>query len=168
MNNSRPNTLFRDLFILALLLVLISQAYKKAYSFLVMHKNSMIHELDRNFADQLYSAQRQARIVKNLLEQLDITDQRKTDFLQTNSQLIKIEDKYTKNSPGLLFLGPIGTASIILKEQELEKHLLDALNALGLLLLGLVDTNQKHTPALSIEAGLQYNQDLINKLLKIN
>lgn len=167
MKNNRSETWFKDLIILAVLLMLIGYAYRKMYTFLSMHKHSIIHELDRNFADQLYSTQRQARIVKNMLEQSDITDARLDQFNQTEHFLNKIEEKYTKNSPGLLFLGPIGTASIVLKEQELRKQLLEVINNLARLLAGLADSNKTFNETTSIDNGLATNQGYINKILNI-
>jgi hypothetical protein len=167
MHNKESTIFFRDLFILLALLALLSIAYKKTCQFLMLHKKSIIHELDKDFADQLYSTQRHARILQNIFEQSDSSAAKKNQLTQVTTLLNKIEEKYKKNSPGLLFLGPIGTASIVLKEQELEKRLLDALNQLGALLLAAVDSTKVYVPVNSIDAGIKANQLLINTLLRI-
>ena len=48
------NSTIKDLFLLACLFGMILYAYKRAHIFLNLHTKSLIHELDRTFADQLY------------------------------------------------------------------------------------------------------------------
>ena len=157
-----------DALLFAFLISLLVYAYKNTYRYAALHNTSLIHELDRTFADQLYSAQRQARLIKSLVEQFgnkhaDIVE--KID--KTLITLQDIEVKYSKNSPGLLFLGPIGTASIILKEQELEKKLLATINKLGSLVQPIISQAAPYTPATTIDAALQINQEYLGYLLKV-
>jgi hypothetical protein len=45
-------------------------------------------------------------------------------------QLSSIEEKYTKNSPGLALLGPIGSAAIVTKEEQLQLKLVNVVSDL--------------------------------------
>ena len=49
----------RDLLFLIALIFLVKSGYERTTSFISAHKNSMVHELDRTFLDQMYVTQRQ-------------------------------------------------------------------------------------------------------------
>lgn len=126
----------------------------------------MIHELDRSFVDQVYAMQRHIRILMELMEQgcIDDTCLEKVRQMQKNVEII--ESKYTKNSPGLLLLGPIGTTSIVVKEQQLARRLLQYVNEMNQILnqmaqvygvQGVIDRG----PIASVELGLQHNSALL-------
>lgn len=164
MSHKKSGSWFRDLCIFALLIFLLSKVYKRGYEFLDLHKNSVIHQLDKTFADQLYSAQRQANTIKNFFEHLPRNPKEHDKLMATIEALNSIEQKYTKNSPGLLLLGPIGTTSIILKENDLLSQLLVQINALGLILAEYAHI--PYTSAKTVNEALQRTQDAINKIIK--
>lgn len=161
---NKSNSLFRDFCIFALLVFLISRVYKRAYEFLNLNKNSVIHQLDKTFADQLYSTQRQAHTIKHFFDHLPQNPKQNQALLTIIDMLNVIEEKYTKNSPGLLLLGPIGTTSIILKENDLNNQLLTHINGLGGLLAEFA--NSTFVPANNVNDALQRNQELISKIIK--
>mgnify|MGYP001432934396 CR=1 FL=1 len=66
--------LIRDLFLFTVLALLIIHASDRLKTFLSLHKNSFIHELDRGFADQLYIVQKQVRTMLQYIEQGTIAD----------------------------------------------------------------------------------------------
>jgi hypothetical protein len=156
-----------DLILFIGLMALFIYAYRGTHSYVTLHNNSLIHQLDRTFADKLYSAQRQVRIATSLLDQIDQLPIHHRQLDKITSSLTSIEDKYSKNSPGLLFLGPIGTTSIVLKEQELEEQLLVSLNQLSVILQQLVPNSPAHENATSVQDALEKNQEYIGYLLKL-
>ena len=54
----------RDILLLCTLFFFVKIAFDRTSSFLAMHKESMIHELDRSFIDQIYTAQRQLHFLE--------------------------------------------------------------------------------------------------------
>ena len=85
-----------------------------------------------------------------------------------NHEIQNIKKQVTKNSPALALLGPIGTASIVLKEQQLEEKLLQAINTTGNILSTFVTykTEQpiSYVHVQSITEGLKLNQEQLNLL----
>lgn len=148
----------RDLLLACVLLALVQIAIEHNISFLLEHKNSVTHELDRDFIDQIYTAQRQIHILDQHPE-YGITHA--STIADIKSKLFTIEEQYKKNSPGLMLLGPIGTASTVLKEQKLNKKLLTVLNELSTLLNDI--TNQPEVPKtlLTINDALNHNKNLL-------
>src|SRR5438445_9818915 len=101
--------ILRDVTLFSLLLLLINIALQDTKSYILEHKQSIIHELDRSFIDQLYTAQRQL----HMLEEYPLyNDTYATTLIDIKSRLTAIEEQYKKNSPRLALLGPIGTAAI--------------------------------------------------------
>src|SRR5690606_38726955 len=84
-----------------------------------------IHELDRSFIDQIYTAQRQIHYLEQHPEHSANFGSAIADI---KNRLVTIEEKYKKNSPGLALLGPIGSAAIVAKEERLHHQLLDTVN----------------------------------------
>ncbi|QQR54113.1 hypothetical protein IPH25_04680 [bacterium] len=158
-----------DLLSACLLFALILYVLKNNQSFLELHSRSLVHELDQSFADQLYSAQRHIRIAQQLFQAR--TETRLPDWKQTidkiSAQLADIEAKYGGNSPGVMFLGPIGTTSIILKEKELSQKLLEQILQTNTLLQALAEQPLPLAPATSVSEALHRNQVLISHLLKL-
>ena len=68
MEPKRSNSAARDFILFIILTVLVVNAYKDGYTFLALHNNSIIHELDRSFTDQLYTVQRQLRVTKTIVD----------------------------------------------------------------------------------------------------
>jgi hypothetical protein len=161
------NNSVKDIFLFACLAAMIIYAYKRAHLFLNLHTKSLIHELDRTFADQLFSAQRQARVAKSVLEQAGPQfDQTVAKIEKTSQALKEIEEKYSNNSPGLLFLGPIGSASIVLKEQQLETKLLAETINIASALSTLLPKELVKPAVNTIDAQINQNQEYINYLMQ--
>lgn len=168
MDTKKTNSTFLDLLLFILLIILLFKSYKGAYSFLLMHRKSLIHELDRSFADQLYTTERQIRLTKGILDHINSSVEYTKNLEKLTDKLQLIEEKYTKNSPGLLFLGPLGTASIVLKEQNLSEDLLKIIESLGELLHSISQSEKPFLAPQTIDTGLQNNQSYITNLLKLH
>jgi hypothetical protein len=145
----------RDIFLACTLIALVQIAIEHNVSFLLEHANSVTHELDRDFIDQIYTAQRQIHM---LTEHPEYGITFEATIADIKNKLSDIENKYKKNSPALALLGPIGTASTVLKEQELNKKLLTVLNELSLLLHTINNKQEAFETLLTINDALDYNK----------
>jgi hypothetical protein len=152
----------RDIILLGALFFLIKTVFEQNHTFLVAHKKSMIHELDRTFIDHLYTAQRQAHALEEHVGHGSIFSAAITDI---KNQLATIEEKYKTNSSGLALLGPIGTASIVLKEEKLNQKLLHAINKLGHLACTISTIELPFTAAETVANGLHANKIMIKNLI---
>src|SRR5437870_9548785 len=103
----------RDILLACTLIALVQIAIEHNVSFLLEHTNSITHELDRDFIDQIYTAQRQIHTLDQHPEH-GITHA--ASIADIKDKIFTIAEQYKKNSPGLMLLGPIGTASTVLKE----------------------------------------------------
>src|SRR5437773_1657539 len=92
---------FIDFILFAALIALFIYAYKGTYRYMTLHNESLIHQLDRTFADQLYTAQRQVRVTSSLLDQMGKLEIHQKNLDKIATMLADIEDKYARNSPGL-------------------------------------------------------------------
>lgn len=149
-HQSNENHIIRDILLLFALFFLGNIAFNRTISFIVAHKDSLIHELDRSFIDQLSTAQR----LVHRLEQNIQNDQELQEVNRIKSTITAIEEKYKKNTPALALLGPIGTASIVIKEQQLQEKLLKAVNDIGKLIHHISHNESEFIPFESIEIGL--------------
>jgi len=158
-----------DLLLLLFLITLIGYAGKRMNQFILLHKDSYIHELDRTFIDYLHTAQKQLQKTKNVICIKDKNHElieKKLTTLQQN--LSYIEEKYCNNSPSLVLLGPIGTTAIILKERKLAQQLHKIVHEIGNILHNYLKTADHSSYQLfpSIEANLRTNKALIKQLHK--
>lgn len=162
------NNELKDLLLFGCLLALLVYGYQKARTYINIHTNTLVHELDHNFIDRLYSVQRQARVTQLLFEHApDDSVQAINTLTLITKALSGIEEKYSSNSQGVMFLGPIGSTAIILKEQELENQLVTIAQEIGSLLRSLL--KQTHPDALqssNIDNLIAQNQKYITQLLK--
>jgi hypothetical protein len=162
------NNELKDLFLFACLIALLLYGYQKARTYINIHTNTLVHELDHNFIDRLFSLQRQVRITQLLFEQSSDTIPGAFGILSALSKTLSdVEEKYGSNSHGVMFLGPIGSTAIILKEQELEARLVTVAQEIGALLRSLL---KKPFPAglqsTNIDSLIEQNQNYITQLLK--
>ncbi|HSC24714.1 MAG TPA: hypothetical protein VLB80_00655 [Candidatus Babeliales bacterium] len=151
----------RDIFFLYILIFLVKIAFDRTVTYIEMHSQSIIHELDRSFIDQVYTAQRQLHILQ---EHPLYMDAHAITMAEIGSELTMIEEKYKKNSLGLAFLGPIGSTAIVTKEEELQKKLLLSINDLGEILNSIHNKQERFSPAQTIENGLDSNKQLLQTL----
>ena len=152
----------RDIILLCMLFFLVKTAFDRTYSFLEEHKESMIHELDRSFIDQIYTAQRQLHFLQ---EHPLYAHTHEHAIGEIKAQLTTIEEKYKKNSPGLALLGPIGSTAIIIKEAQLEHKLLDVINDLSKLFANINKQHEDFIPAQTINCALDVNKQALRALL---
>lgn len=151
----------RDILLLCALLFLGKIAFDRTTSFIAVHKKSIVHELDRTFIDQLYTAQRQL----HFLEEHPIHGSEfAVAITDIKSRLVTIEDKYKTNSPGIMLLGPIGSAAIVAKEEKLQKQLLEIANDINNILhtVNNPDHELKHLATISI--ALESNKKLLQAM----
>ena len=151
----------RDIFFLCALVFLVRTAFDRTVSFIEIHKDSMIHELDRSVIDQIYTAQRQLHFLEEHPLYADTYAQTIADI---KSQLTTIEEKYKKNSAGLVFLGPIGSAAIVAKEEQLQQKLLTAVNDLSKVFASIDHHAENFNPAQTVDSGLDVNKQLLRTL----
>ncbi|MGB8367274.1 MAG: hypothetical protein WCD44_02850 [Candidatus Babeliales bacterium] len=157
----------RELFLFSLLFTLIGYAGKRMNQFIILQKNSYIHELDRTFVDYLQIAQQQLRKTRDIIyltENDNILIEQKITTLQ--KYLSSIEERYRTNSPSLALLGPIGTIAIIVKEQKLAQQLHKIVHEIGTILYNCLKTTGQPSYQLlpSIEANLRTNKALLKQL----
>jgi hypothetical protein len=150
----------RDCLFLCALLFLLKTAYERNYAFLNAHKHSIIHELDRNIIDQLYTAQRHVHYLQEHPVHGHTYGHAIADIKE---RLTAIEEKYHKNSPGLALLGPIGSAAIVAKEELIQQKLLNIVNEINKILCTIYEM-EVLKPVDTIEDGLIMNKNLISKL----
>jgi len=156
-----------DLILFFLLITLIGYAGKRMNKFILVQKQSYIHELDRTFIDYLYTTQQQLQKTKNIAyikEKSYGSLEKRLNVLQQH--LSCIEGKYSSNSPGLTLLGPIGTMAIVLKEQNLAQQLYKMVHEIGSILHDYLKTtgNTPYQLFPSIEANLRANKAMIKQL----
>lgn len=151
----------RDIFFLGALVFLVKVAFDRTSSFIAIHKDSMIHELDRSFIDQIYTAQRQLHFLE---EHPLYADTFASTIADIKAQLTVIEEKYKKNSPSLVFLGPIGSAAIVAKEEVLLQKLLMVINDLSRVFANIDNSLESFVPAQTVNNGLDTNKEFLRHL----
>jgi|GEM_PF-2831913 len=122
----KKNSFAHDILMIALLLFLGTILVNRIKRYINLNKHSVIHELDIDIADMITLIQRHLGIVRQTISMLGINDAH-TKLARTirslTNQLHDLERSYARNAPSLALLGPIGTASIVLKEQEIKDKL---------------------------------------------
>lgn len=152
----------RDILLLCALFFLVKTAFERTFAFIELHKNSVVHELDRSFIDQIYTAQRQLHFLEEHPVYFDTFAPAIADIKE---QLASIEEKYKKNSPGLALLGPIGSAAIVAKEEQLQQKLLTVVNNLSKIFANIENYTHDFVPYQTINAGLDANKQLLRTLV---
>lgn len=149
----------RDIVLFCALLFLVKNAFQRTTSFINEHKKSIVHELDRDFIEHIYIAQRQLHMLKEHYEHTkEVADE--IDALQ--NELAIIEEKYKTNSPGVMLLGPIGSAAIVAKEEKLKNKLLDKVNAINKIAHAIHEKEHEFQPAPTINLALENNKKLLH------
>jgi hypothetical protein len=158
-------SVLRDSILFCALLALLHVAFEENLSFIREHKKSLIHELDRSFIDYLYTAQRQLHILYEHAAYSTEAHATLSSLSTIKDKLTAIEQQYKHNSPGLALLGPIGIASIVIKEEQLQSRLLALINEMSLIIHHIKGTKEDCKPALTVENGLSTNKKLIKTLI---
>lgn len=149
----------RDILFLGALFFLVKIAFERTTSFIGEHKKSIIHELDRTFIDELYTTQRQLHFLE---EHYGYNTEYTHAIADIKERLTIIEEKYKTNSPGVMLLGPIGSAAIVTKEEKLKKKLFDVVNDINTLLHTI--HHQEPQQITTISAALENNKQLLQKI----
>jgi hypothetical protein len=126
MPHNKKNSLIKDVLIFALLFFIIWLLVIRIRKYVQVNKQSLIHQLETSFIEFIQLLQRQLGVAKQIALFRGITSSH-TKLMRhirtLNNQLHEVEEKYMHNTPGLALLGPLGTTSIVLKEQELQRKL---------------------------------------------
>lgn len=149
----------RDLLLLVSLFFLLQTAFERTLSFINEHKKSIIHELDRTFIDEIYTAQRQLHFLEENYMYNEETAQIITDIKE---RLAIIEEKYKTNSPGVMLLGPIGSVAIVAKEEKLKTKLLDVVNDINKIVHSVHHIEGQFQKSVTISAALESNRKLLH------
>ena len=152
----------RDILLLCALLLLVRTAFERTTSFINDHKKSIVHELDRNFIDQIYAAQRQLHFLE---ENHMHNDEIAHTIADIKERLVSIEEQYKSNSAGLMMLGPIGSAAIVTKEEKLNKKLLDVANNITAILQSISGQEYTEQQAETISSALENNKKLLHTVI---
>lgn len=152
----------RDFLFLCILFFFVKIAFERIRTFINAHTQSIIHELNPNFIDAIYNAQRQI----HFLEQHPTYGiEYAATIADIKNKLNAIEEKYKTNSPGVMLLGPIGSAAIIAKEEKLQKKLLTILNELNQILHTINNKTDNFQPIETIHTALKNNKKLLQQLI---
>ena len=151
----------RDIVFFFLLITCIKIAFDRTKLFITDHKESIIHELDRSFIDQIYTTQRQLHLLDQHL--LDTDYQIQINDLK--SRLATLEEKYKKNSAGLALLGPIGSAAIVSKEEKLQAQLLNIISEMNAIASSASNSQEPLIPVQTINKGLEVNKHLLRAFI---
>ena len=152
----------RDILLFCILLFLVKNAFERTVSFINAHKKSIVHELDRDFIEHIYIAQRQIHALK---EQYEHTKEVADEIDALQNELAIIEEKYKTNSPGVMLLGPIGSAAIVAKEEKLKNKLLNTLNAINKIVHIIHEKEHEFQAAPTINIALENNKKLLNSAI---
>jgi len=124
-----------------------------------------VHEVDPAFLQQAQQGERQIKTLLSLLAPDEYEHKKQLHTLEKD--IVHIRNAYEKNSPALVFLGPIGSASIVLKEQRLEKKLLKTLTTTNKFVAQLAHKRNRpctKPSASTIETALNNNEHILTLL----
>jgi hypothetical protein len=154
--------IIKDLSLFIFLLCLIKMAVHENISFLNEHSKSLIHELDKSFLDLIYTTKLHIHALQDHpIYGVDYTQQ----LANLKERITIIEDKYKTNSLGLALLGPLGTTSIVLKEQDLQKKLLAITQEISKILQVEQTDEVVASCKETISKTLQHNKKIIKELM---
>ncbi len=141
-NHYSPNMYIRDLLLFVVLILLSIAAFKRSHRPSISaatkpaaptasHQPFMVHEVDQEFLQNINRAQEQIEVLFNKNLHTPLTFEQHATLNSINNHLTDIHDQYTKTSPGIALLGPIGTTSVVLKERKLAILFLNQLHELA-------------------------------------
>lgn len=119
------------------------------------------HEPDQNIFEYIKEAQTQIQALKKITP---ATSKQSAQLESIAHRLVQLKNQYAKTSPGIALLGPIGTAGIIVKENELDKNLLKMVRMIRSILQLHLSDEQEDISYDSIAQGLEQNQLLLAQL----
>lgn len=175
MNFFKEANWIRDLLFAFMLLALIHHVTREeSYTAVEVKQRTIIqqpfvaHEVDPETIARIDRLEEQLALMQQQLERLkneskdnkDLPAKQLEDFVEEigeiQEKVVTIKGEYQTTSPALAFLGPLGSTSIVLKEKQLEKKLLENINQALNIWEAIVDATNWH-PAKNIK---QAEQDL--------
>ena len=169
---SKLISIIRDISLFVLFLVFSKQAFERSIIHMEQEKPSPwkkfdVHELDKGFLAAITVTQQHINEALSLVVHKN-DEPNKKKLEEINKKIEQIEKKYKKNSPATYLLGPLGTASIVLKEKRLEKELRGIIENLGTILYALNESNtedrQQNIEISSLESGIIRNKGLLGSI----
>ncbi|MFC1842536.1 hypothetical protein ACFLYU_02665, partial [Candidatus Dependentiae bacterium] len=153
-------TIFTNILFFVLFFACAKKAFERSLVHIKKEKPSVwkkfdVHELDKDFLFAIKETREQVELITALATEQEALK----DLENMQKDLLTIEKKYKKNSPATFLLGPLGTASIVLKEQKLEKELLAIVNKVTTLLQGIAHSGQTDPEALQNLQVSTYSPD---------
>jgi hypothetical protein len=160
------NVRIMHLVMLALLLVVIWVAYQRIS--LILKYRAEKKEKNEPFTSHVIDEKRAALIkqARQLAEKSELlthlNTQEREQIAAITQQITALETQYlTPTSPAIAFLGPIGTANIVLKEQTVERDIAIQLNELGAILHHHFEHKGPFEPAHDLPAALAQVEHLL-------
>lgn len=123
----------------------------------------VVHEANANIMEQIEVAQTH---INKLLTIVPPTTKQAAQLKSMQQRIVQLKKEYKNTSPAIALLGPIGTAGIVLKENELEKNLLRMVNMTRAILQVITKAGEEKPLYRSIAQGLEQNALLIASLNK--
>lgn len=121
----------------------------------------MVHQADHDTLESIKLAQKQVQALKEITPS---TSKQSAQLESLSHRLVQLKNQYAKTSPGIALLGPIGTAGIVAKENELDKNLLKMVNMIRSILQLHLSDEADNASYTSIAQGLQENNQLLAQL----
>ena len=122
-----------------------------------------VHEQDENLVDSIMLIQKHVAI---LLDKIPHATEQEAQLQSISQRLTQLKKECQITSPAIALLGPIGTTGIVIKENEIEKNLLQIINHLRLI-INEISPNAQAVPIYqSIAYGIKYNTELINQFFQ--
>ncbi len=122
-----------------------------------------VHQVSADIVEQIDTAQTH---INQLLLLVKPATKQAAQLKSMQQRLMQLKKEYKNTSPAIALLGPIGTAGIILKENELEKSLLRMVNLTRSIVQSLANIDEEKPSYKSIAQGLEQNAQLIASLSK--
>jgi hypothetical protein len=169
----KPGTAFKDLVILIALIFLLSLLAQRLNKYVSLNKKSLVHELDASFFETIKTMQRHAGVAYQAVRAHTVASEDavlKRTIKTINRLLDEIETKYTHNAASLAFLGPIGTASIVLKEKRINEQLMTlafAINDVFTTLLQKPSLSNEKKKTIGLEDLMQLNSMYAKEMKRI-
>ncbi len=120
-----------------------------------------VHETNPDIMKQIETAQTQ---INQLLMLVKPATKQAAQLKSMQQRLTQLKKEYKSTSPAIALLGPIGTAGIVLKENELERNLLRMVNMTRAIVHALAHITEEKPLYKSITQGLEQNALLIASL----
>lgn len=170
MSHKKQHSLAHDVLIGAILIFLLSIIVNRVKKYVHQNKHAVIQQIDEDIAESITKTQRHLGIVKQTVSMLGITDSHAKlakSIRSLSNQLHELEQKYSRNAPSLALVGPLGTASIVVKEEEIKDklhYIALGINDACISLLGKTPLGREERKTISLRELLSINTDYTKEL----